>query len=325
MGSARHPRYLGGTQPRPVEERWQRSAEQAAAQHGVVTRTQLRRLGLSDRQITRAIAHARLHPVHRGVFAVGHRRLSVHGRRAAAVLACGAGAALGYRSAAAHWDLRATSSPTTDVVVSRSSRPRHENVIVHQHLRLGGDEVVEHDGILVTTVSRTLLDVAAVLSPAAMRRAVGQADVLQRFDLHALRRLMDRHPRHPGHRVMRELLRTWAEPERTRSALEAQFVVLCDRLGFPCPILNATVLGMEIDAIFPEHRIAVELDGYRSHSGATQWENDHDKRARLVAAGWTVLAYSWRQMRDSDGTFVRETLGPALDRASAATNGVAYR
>lgn len=241
------------------------------------------------------------------------------------MLACGPSAALGYRSAAAHWDLRATSSPSTEVVVCRSSRPRRDNVIVHQHSRLGSDEVVEHDGIVVTTVSRTLLDIAAVLPLAAVRRAIGQADVLQRFDRHDLRRLLDRHPRHRGNRVLSDLLGRWDEPERLRSDLEARFVLLCKRLGFPRPLLNATVLGMEIDALFPDQRIAVELDGYRFHSGPIQWENDHDKRARLVAAGWTVLAYSWRQVRDDGGAFVRATLGPALARASATTNGVAYR
>ena len=80
------------------------------------------------------------------------------------------------------------------------------------------------------------------------------------------------------------------------------------------PAMNAELLGMEVDAVFFDQRIAVELDGYAFHSGAIQWENDHEKRARLVGAGWTVLAYSWRQQHEDGGRFVQETLGSALRR-----------
>lgn len=333
MPTACHRRYRRGTQlaPEPMPDvgpvpvRWSRAAELAARQHGVVSRAQLRRCGLSDRQITRATALSRLHAVHRAVFAVGHDRLSASGLRMAAVLACGSGAALGYRSAAAHWNLRATSSPTIEVVVSRPSRPRHRNVIVHRHAQMRADELTVHDGVRVTTVARTLLDLAAVLPPTALRRAVGQADVLQLFDLHAIVPLLTRHPRHRGRRSLEDVLRTWEEPDRTRSPQEETFPELCARFGFPRPVINAEVLGMEVDAVFFDHGVAVELDGYAFHSGAIQWENDHEKRARLVAAGWTVLAYSRRQVRDDGGRLVRETLGAALGGASADARHLRYR
>lgn len=186
---------------------------------------------------------------------------------------------------------------------------------------MSADEVVEHNGIVATTVARTLLDLAAVLPPTATRRAVAQSDVLGRFDRHEVVRLLQRHPRHRGAQALRDLLRVWEEPERDRSELERLFVRRCERFGFPRPVLNSTILGMEIDAVFPDQRIAVELDGYRFHSGAVQWENDHEKRARLVAADWTVLAYSWRQVRDDDGAFVRRTLGPLLARTLHPLHG----
>jgi hypothetical protein len=325
MPAARHLPYRPGTQLDPVPVRWRRAAELAARQHGVVSREQLRRCGLSDRQITRATALSRLHAVHRGVFAVGHDRLSASGRRAAAVLACGPGVALGYRTAAAHWNLRSVSGPTIEIVVPRSSRPRHRNVRVHCHAQLHPDELAMHDGIRVTTVARTLLDLAAVLPATALRRAVGQADVLRLFDRHAVAPLLVRHPRHRGRRALEEVLRTWDEPDRVRSPQEETFPQLCARFGFPRPAINAVVLGMEIDAVFADHRIAVELDGYAFHSGAIQWEDDHEKRARLVAAGWTVLAYSWRQVQSDGGRLVRETLGAALMRASPGPRHPRYR
>lgn len=331
--ASEHRRYRPGTQldpelvpgPVPVPVRWRQAAELAARQHGVISREQLRRCGLSDRQITRATALSRLHAVHRGVFAVGHDRLSASGRRAAAALTCGTDAALGYRTAAAHWNLRATSGPTIEIVVPRSSRPRHRNVRVHCHPQLLPDEVTVHDGIRVTTVARTLLDLAAVLPPSGLRRSVGQADVLRIFDRHAVVRLLVRHPRHRGRRALEDVLRTWEEPDRVRSPQEEAFPQLCARFGFPRPAINAVVLGMEVDAVFADHGIAVELDGYTFHSGAIQWEDDQEKRARLVAAGWTVLAYSWRQVQSDGGRFVRETLGAALARASTDARGPWYR
>lgn len=174
-----------------------------------------------------------------------------------------------------------------------------------------------HDGIRVTTVARTLVDLATVLPPTALRRAVAQADVLRRFDLHAVRAVLERHPRHRGRKPLEQLLGAWIDPETVRSPQEESFPDICARFGFPRPVMNAELLGMEVDAVFFDHRIAVELDSYTFHSGAIQWENDHEKRARLVAADWTVLAYSWRQLRDDGGAFVRETLGSALRRRSA--------
>lgn len=294
---------------------WREVAALADGQHGVVTRSQLRDIGLSDPQISRAIAGSRLTPIHRGTYALGHARLRAEGRWIAAVLACGTDAALGYRAAAQHWNLRPSSTAAIEVVVTRDSKPQHRNVIVHRHPQMQLDEVTVHDGIRTTTVARTLVDLAAVLPAHALRRAVGQADVLRLFDLREVRTILTRHPRHPGSAALRHVLEAWADPGTVRSPQEASFPKLCTRFGFPRPAINAEVLGMEIDAVFFDERVAVELQSYAFHSGAIQWENDHEKRARLVAAGWTVLAYSWRQQRDDGGRFVRDTLGPALRAA----------
>lgn len=303
-------------EPDTHRNRWHRAAALAQRQYGVVSREQLRGLGLSNEQVSRAISTARLVPVHRAIFALGHDRLRAEGRWVAAVLAGGHGAVLGYRSAAAHWDLRSMSSPTVEVVIPRSSRPAHRDVLVHRHPQLHADETTVHRDIPVTTPARTLVDLAAVLTPTGLRRAVGQADILHRFDLHEVRAVLERHPRHRGRTALERVLGAWTTPATVRSPQEAAFPDLCARFGFPRPAINAEVLGMEIDAVFFDERVAVELQSYAFHSGAIQWENDHEKRARLVAAGWTVLAYSYRQQRENGGRFVRDTLGPAL-RAAA--------
>jgi hypothetical protein len=310
--SERGPRTASPVARRPSA--WWRVADAAATQGGVVSRRQLRDCGLSDRQIAGAIRHGRIHRVHRGVFSVGHASLTHEGRCVAGVLAAGPRSALGYRTAGAHWSLRPWSSRSVEVVVAGTSRPAHRGLVVHRHPDLGEDEVLRDAGVRVTTVARTLLDLAAVVPPTALRGAVGQAEILRLFDLTAVRALLDRHPRHRGAPALRHVLASWAGEPRTRSPQEAAFPDLCASFGFPRPVMNAVVLGMEIDATFPDQGVAVELDSRAFHRGVISREDDHEKRARLAAAGWTPLAYTYRQVHEDGGRFVRDTLGPALAR-----------
>jgi hypothetical protein len=293
---------------------WALAAVVAAAQHGVIHRAQLRAVGLGDGRITRAVRAGHLHPVHRAVFAVGHARLTWLGRCHAAILAYGPRAALGRRTAAAIWGLRPTSSPVVELVLAAPSCSPRRGVRVVLQPGLRPDEVTVHDDIRVTTVARTLLDLGADVSRSALRKAVSQAEVLHRFDLREVRALLERRPRHRGASALRDVLASWSEPARTRSPQEETFPELCARLGLPEPVMNATILGMEIDASFPEHGVAVELDSWRFHTGVVQWEDDHAKRARLVGGGWAALSYTYRQQRERGGLFVLETLGPALAR-----------
>lgn len=282
---------------------WHGVPDLARRQHGVVARRQLRVLSLTNAQIDGALRRGRLVSVHRGVFAVGHARLSSTGRTSAAVLACGAGAVAGYRSGAALWALRPSSTPTTEVVVPRTNSRAHSGILVHRHPTLGADESTVLDGVPTTTVARTLLDLAAVVDREQLRRAIKQAEVLGLFDLESVRRLVARHPRHRGARPLLAVLRSWTDPLLTRSDLEIAFVELCDRHGLPKPVMNGTVLGMEIDAQFPDHGIAVELDGGRFHENPLQREDDYAKHAALEAAGLRFVAFTHRQVTDRGGAF----------------------
>jgi hypothetical protein len=244
------------------------------------------------------------------VFALGHARLTSAGRWSAAVLAGGPGAALGYRSAGAAWALKPSFRRTVEIVVPSRNRPRLAEVEVHCHPGLLADEATTHDGIAITTVARTLLDLAAVLSPDALRKAVAEAETLQVFDLSEIRRLLARHPRHPGRRALEHVLASWATPVRIRSVLEERFVELCSRHRFPTPLMNSTELGLEIDALFPDYGVAVELDGAGAHRGFVAREDDYARRARLGAAGWAFFAFTYRQVTDGRGRFVADMLRP---------------
>lgn len=250
--------------------------------------------------------------MHRGVFVVGHPRLTGLGRWSAAVLACGAGAALGGRSGAALWEVRPSSSRRTDVIVPSRTRPQHRDVLPRCHPGMRPDEVVSRNGIAVTTVARTLLDLAGIVSGQQLRRAVSQSEILGRFDLAPVHALLWRHPRHPGARALREVLRSWEEPDRLRSVMEEAFVALCRRHGLPRPLMNRAVEGREIDALFPDRGVAVELDSRGFHVGVLRREDDYARRAVLEASGWRFVAFTYRQVVDDHGAFPAMILGRML-------------
>src|SRR4051794_5354725 len=164
--------------------------ELAERQHGVVAR---RQLTLSPAAVKHALATGRLHEVHRGVYAVGHRRLTQRGRWMAAVLAAGPGAVLSHRAAAALWGLRSG----TAVEISAPTRVRRPGITAHG-ATIPPDERVILDGIPVTTVARTLLDLAAVVAKHELEAALHQAEYQQRTDLVSLDALVARYPHRRG-------------------------------------------------------------------------------------------------------------------------------
>lgn len=171
-------------------------AELAARQHGVVARRQLLELGLGRGAVDRRIGAKRLHPVHRGVYAVGHRELSRLGWWMAAVLACGPDAVLSHRSAAALWRIREGSPTRVDVSLPRELASRHG--IRARRALVPGDERTTHAGIPVTTVPRTLLDLAGVLQSHELNRALEQAEALRLSDPIPLVAVVERHPAGAG-------------------------------------------------------------------------------------------------------------------------------
>jgi predicted transcriptional regulator of viral defense system len=197
-----------------------RIASLAAKQFGVVSTAQLLGAGLTRRQVDYRLALRRLHTVHRGVYAVGHPLLGPEGHDLAAVLACGRGAVLSHRSAAAHWGVRPSATATVDVIVpGRGGRARRKRIGIHR-VQLSQAEVTVHDGIPVTTVARTLLDLAAVVSPHGLARAIHGAERVRLFDLRAVEEALRRNAGRPGSRALAAALERYREPPMTRSALE---------------------------------------------------------------------------------------------------------
>lgn len=286
-------------------------ARLAERQHGVVARRQLIAIGVDRNRIRRRLEQGRLHPIHRGVYAVGHRALTRHGRWMAAVLACGPGAALSHRAAAALWGLRSSAAAIDVSITSRSGRERRCGIVLH-HVQLDRSEVTEHAGIPVTTPARVLLDLAAILPPRDIARAVEAAERARVFDLDALGELFARYPRRPGTKALTTAIALHRpDLELTRSELERRFLELCDEHGVDAPLVNAPVGPYVADFLWPGHRLIVESDGAETHLTRTAFERDRIRDAELTVAGFRVVRLSYRRIADQPAA-VAETIRALL-------------
>lgn len=233
----------------------------------------------------------RLHP---GVYAVGHRRLRPRGHSLAAVFAVGPGAVLTHRDAAGLHGLRPANHRDADVTVERQRRSR-PGIHVHR-AALPPTEITRIDGIPVTTVARTLVDLAGVVPADHLARAVQQAERLRLFDGRAVERVLARTRTRPlpGHRALRELLAELRgyELQLTRSTLEIAFLALVDRHGLPRPRTNVHVHGREVDAWWSEALLAVEADGWQDHGTPRAFQSDREKGNWLGARGILLLRYT---------------------------------
>ncbi len=287
-----------GTQHAVRRERKAREraiARLAGSQHGIVSIEQLRRLGLGSDAIRKRIGTGQLNPLHRGVYAVGHTAVSRQGIWMAAVLVGPAGVHLSHRSAAALWGLLKHEGPMVELTAP-CHLPHRRGLRVH-HCQVLSTEKAERFGIPVTTVPRTLIDLAAV-APHRLVTAVNEAEVLgltTATELDAAIRL---------NRGRRGAARLRAVADvglgRVRSELERRFLALIAREGLPLPETGVLVKAagelLECDCVWRDARLVVELDGRRYHDTAIAFERDRARDRVLQAEGWQAVRVTWRQL-----------------------------
>lgn len=262
-----------------------RLAELAAKQHGVVSiRQLLGPLGFSKSAVSRAVAMARLHRIHQGVYAVGHTNLTRQGHCLAAVLAAGPDALLSHRSAGWIWGIW-RSSPAPYEVTTPIPRRRKPPLVVHYARHLRGEDRATCDGIPVTAVPRTLLDLAASVRQWRLDRCLERAEELELFDLVQVESLLGRTVGHPGHGRLRRAIGVYRDPGFTRSGLERRFLDLVREAGLPLPSTGFNVRGYELDVYWPRERFAVELDTYSTHGGHASFESDRLRQEDLMLVG----------------------------------------
>jgi very-short-patch-repair endonuclease len=284
-------------------------AELADRQHGVVARWQLVALGLGRGAIAERLKKKRLHRVHQGVYAVGYRRVSQMGWWMAAVLACGPNAVLSHRCAAALWGILEHWPTRVDVSVPRPLASR-EGIRVHV-TTIAADERTVRAGIPVTTVARTLLDLAAVLNAHELNRALERAEALRPSDHTPLVALIERHRGRRGTANLRGAIKEGLRPAVTKSELERRFLSFIDKAELPRPQTNRWLqIGgewLEVDCVWPAQRVIVELDSRAYHQTTDSFERDRRRDRRAQAAGWRVLRVTDQAMR-AEGCSLREEL-----------------
>jgi predicted transcriptional regulator of viral defense system len=271
----------------------------AARQHGVVASRQLRALGLDRYAIRYRVRIGRLHRIHEGVFSVGHPSVNALSRCIAAVLSCGPDTVASHRTAAWLWRIRDTARSGIEVTVPRWIR-RAAPIECHTS-RVPADERAVVDGIPVTSVPRTLLDLAAVLQPHQLERAIDQAEVLRLTDPLSLPQLLERYPGRRGAATLRTALASAnLGLGITRSELEERFLRLVTKARLPRPELNAALQianrWIEVDCLWRAQRGAVELNGRSVHGTRAAFERDRARDRRLQAEGWAAARITWRQL-----------------------------
>jgi very-short-patch-repair endonuclease len=248
-------------------------------------------LGYTRHQIQGRIEAGRLHIVHRGVYAVGHRKLTVRGRWTAAVLACGPDAVLSHRDAAALHDLRRSGSVKVVHVTAPGGKKRSRpGIHVHNVRDLDPSDRATVDGIPVTLVERTLLDYAETARRQELRWAFETYDRLDLLDMRKLDAVIARNPGRRGLKPLRALIADYRGPAPdTRSRNERRFLALIREAGLPEPSVNVIVAGIVVDFFWPQHRLVVEIDSYRYHHTPADRAEDRRKERVLRAYGCKIM------------------------------------
>jgi very-short-patch-repair endonuclease len=260
----------------------------AAHQHGTIAYDQLRGVGLSPGGIDHRVAAGWLHREHIGVFAVGHPGLTPRGRWMAATLAGGEGAVLSHRSAAAHWGI-GRDGAVPSITLPGTKRRGTASLEVHAG-RLRPDEVVIYEDIPVTSVGRTLLDLAEIVTLDELVKTIDNATNARHLGRNTMSSVISAAKGRRGAKPLRHaLLITRPEDVLTRSELERRALRI---VGSPRPEVNVRLHGYEVDLLWRDARLVVELDGSAYHDP----ERDTRKTANLMAHGWAVMRFTWRQV-----------------------------
>lgn len=284
--------------------------ELAAPQHGVVSSRQLREAGVGRGAIARRLRADMLRRVYHGVYRAGPVALP-HSKAMATVLACDGRATLSHRTAVSLWEVTPPQLATypVDVIGADSDHGRRRSSISFRRARaLRPDEITSLYGMPVTTIERTLMDLAGVAGHRELERALAGAYVRKLTGRTAIGQLLGRHAGEPGVAKLRALI-DGPPPAFTESEAEEVLLGHSRRFGLPEPKLNVTVCGYRVDFYWPDHRFIVEVDGYAFHSSSQRFEGDRLRDAVLAAAGIAVMRVTWRQLtEDTDRTIVRLAL-----------------
>jgi len=284
----------------------------------VVTSVQLEAAGLGHNAIAHRVREGRLHRLHRGVYLVGTAIPSELAREQAALLAC-PGTLLSHRSAALVWKLPVRPGSLIEVTCIGNSRGPRQGIRIHRVPALHPRDVRRHKGLPLTAPARTLLDLAAVIPKETLEQAVAEAIARRLVSASALRETLERSPRRHGAKALRELLDRPTAPAWTRSKPERLMLALVRRHRLPEPATNIQLEEWNVDFLWRDKGLVVEVDTYSFHSSPASWERDHQKQTDLEDCGLTVRRVTKRQLEEQPDS-VAGRLKRWLSPASPATS-----
>lgn len=269
----------------------------AETRHAVVAREEILEAGFTKKQIQRRLEGHRLFARFPGVYAIGRPDLTRHGHWLAGVLYAGEGAVLATWSAAALHALRRSSGPRPHVAVPRDFGPRTQaGLAVRRCPTLRDNEVTEVDGIPVTTIARTLLDIAAVSRrDDVLRKMLIEAENVRVFDLAQFDELLGRRKGNRGVARLRRALEEHRDVD-VNSDLEVDFLLLCERFELPPPDVNCLIEGYLVDFAWQAQRVLVEIDTPKFHGTDTAFESNRERDTELHACGYRVLRFTRRRI-----------------------------
>ncbi len=302
-------------------------AELGEAQWGVFTLADLIGLGLTASAVRKRVGAGTLYRLYQCVYGlVPAELLTRNGRWLAAVYACGPGAVLSHRTAAALHDLRRTDGTRIDVTVPGRHQRRHPGIRSHRSLTLTDADITIVEGIRCTTIARTQLDLAEVIPRRSVERALDQAESMDAFDLTAIQDQLERNATRKGARVIRSVLAEhYVGSTVSWSELEEQFLATVRRHGLPAPELNRFIdfgdggPAVRADFVWRAHKILVEADGFRTHRTRQAFEYDRRVSQRAMVAGWRPVRTTKRQVERQPDQIVA-TVATLCATGSAAGN-----
>jgi Transcriptional regulator, AbiEi antitoxin len=277
-------------------------ARLAGRSKGVVTRVELFRAGLTRGQIDWRVQSGLLIPQYDGVYRVGHAAPSVECSYLAAVKACGEGALLCGRAAAHHFGVIKGSPPPPEVLVV--GKRRIPGLCVRRTRHIDRRDATRRHGIPITTVARTLVDLAAELPPEPLAVAFHEAAVLYRAKPEHVEAALARRPNSPGAAELRRAI--WGDTRVLLSELERGFIALLGANDLPLPETNIREGGHYVDCRWPQYPLTVELDTYRYHSTRQAWERDQRRERRARARGDEYRRYVWGDVFEEPDATVAE-------------------
>ena len=279
----------------------------AGRSHGIATHRELLEAGLGRQQIKTRVARGSLITEHRGVYRVGHGAPSTKARYMAAVRAAGDGACISGQAAAYLHRLIRRDAPSPEVTTT--AHRRIPGLPVHRVRNLDARDVTTHDRIPVTTVARTIVDLAAVLQPWELGRVVHEARVIHRTTPRQVEATLARRPNSPGATVLRRIL--FGDFRITLSRLERRFLQRLRQAGLELPETNRREGRRYVDCRWPKRRLTVELDSYRFHGSRHAWEQDRRREREAYARGDQFRRYTWHDVNDEPAPMLAE-LHPLL-------------